>query len=204
MADPAATGTADYRHRGKLSSLKGKQHVNGTPSVKLDTKVLKETGTSGNPPEPIQPDKNPPSLHRMGQYTWNQQDRKLDALFAVYVMGWETKDSGHNKWRYWIRPHGKGWVSDMLCYFHDDIRACYQGVERLRRQKLYLTVETCKDGYEVVEKTKKVSVRDKDLNFAIMAACLLVKGVSHKDIQEGISNQDDWTAKAAKRKDNGS
>ena len=133
------------------------------------------------------------------------QRRKLDALFAIYIMGWETKENGSTKWRYFLKPvvepsSKRRWESDMLPYFHDDTRACYQGVERLRREGKYLTVETREDGYEVVEKTMGLSVRDKDLNFAIMAVCLLIKGVSDKDIQSAISQQDDWTTKAAKRR----
>jgi hypothetical protein len=140
----------------------------------------------------------------MGKVTWEKERRKLDALFAIYIMGWETKDNNfaQSKWRYYIKPldGGKRWESDMLPYFHDDTRACYHGVEILRKEGLYLTVETRADGYEVVEKTKNISVRDKDLNFAIMAVCLLLKGVSEKDVQHAWDNQDDWSKKAAKRR----
>lgn len=204
----AAEGTTDYRNRGRVSKFRDQQNNNGNARSKVTAatnKVAANKKLYACAPSPIKPDRKPPSPYRMGRYTWNKQQRKLDALFAIYVMEWETKDNGHDKWRYWIKsvvePSGKRrWESDMLPYFHDDIRGCYQGVEVLRQAGKYITVETCKDGYEVVEKTMNLSVRDKDLNFAIMAVCLLIKGVSKKDIQFAISHQDDWTTKAVRRR----
>jgi len=197
---PAARGTADYRNRGRISKLDDQQGVVEAPrsSVKAERKPAKKS--SARKSKPIKPDLRPPEPHRMGKVAWKNEQRKLDALFAIYVMGWETKQSDLTNWRHYIKPSdGGGWESDMLPYFHDDTRFCYHGVEALRKEGLYLTVETRADGYEVVEKTKNHSVRDKDLNFAIMAVCLLLKGVGNKDIQHAWNNQDDWSKKAAKR-----
>lgn len=213
---PAAEGTSDYRNRGRVSKLTNQSdHDENARDRTIGTIKPVAAGQEQyacKPTKPIRPDRRPPSPHKMGEYTWNKESRKLDALFAIYVMGWETKDNGHSKWRYFIKPLATSsskqkWESDMLPYFHDDVRSCYKGVELLKQNGKYLTIETRKDGYEVVEKTMNLSVRDKDLNFAIMAICLLIKGVSKKDIQSATSQQDDWTNKASKRrqeKDNGS
>lgn len=208
---PAAEGTADYRNRGRVSKLENKSDVVRNSFIKSrgkkEAKPKGERRSSCEPP-PLKPDKKPPELHRMGKYTWTRQDRKLDALFAIYVMGWETKSNQYTEWRYWIRPSSwGGWEADMLPYFHDDTRSCYQGIEVLRKKGIYLTIETRVDGYEVVEKTMELSVRDKDLNFAIIAVCLLIQGISNKDIQHAWDNQNDFSKKAAKRrqeKDNAS
>ena len=202
---PAAEGTTDYRNRGRVSKLQresGDAKV-ARPLTKSERKaaIKAAKGRPKGAPKPVKPDRKPPQPHRMGEVTWKNERRKLDALFAIYIMGWETKKNHYTDWRYFIKPvdDGKRWESDMLPYFHDDTRSCYQGIEILRREGLYLTVETMPEGYEVVEKTKGLSVRDKDLNFAIMAVCLLLRGVSNKDIQHAWDNQDDWSKKAAKR-----
>lgn len=210
MAKPAAAGTTDFNNRGRCIKLDGDPKPGGAPrsgaksgAKRAFERLFKDTRrTKSGPPPPVKPDKFPPGPHRMGKELWKLERRKLDALFAMYVMGWETKKSEWGgKCRHYIKQLDDGrWESDFLVYFHDDTRACYQGVERLRKEGLYLTVEARKDGYEVVEKTKKVSVRDEDLNFAIMAACLLVKGISYKDIEYAWENQDDWSIKAAKRR----
>ena len=207
MRDPAATETADFLARGGRSKPDNQRRVDEASrdrsGAKGGAEAKKARTSGGRAPKPVKPDALPPKLHRMGEYTWKQQNRKLDALFAVYIMGWETKENGHTKWRYWIKPLGDGrWESDMLPHFHDDTRQCYRGIEILRKSGIYITVETCADGYEVVEKTKKLAVRDKDLNFAIMAVCLLLKGVGDKEIKYAWDNQDDWTTKATKRQGN--
>ena len=201
---PAAEGTVDYRNRGRVSKLERKQDDARAPRVHSKGGAAAPAKTkrrSKSQPKPIKPDRCPPGPHRMGKVAWKNERRKFDALFAIYVMGWETKKNDFTDWRYYIKPmdNGKRWESDMLPYFHDDTRFCYHGVEILRKEELYLTVETRADGYEVVEKTKNLSVRDRNLNFAIMAVCLLLKGVSNKDIQAAVTQQDDWTTKAAKR-----
>lgn len=202
---PAAAKTVDYRNRGRVSKL---EPDDGAPGATRDRRrqaksEAKKAKRSRSAPKPLKPDRKPPKPHRMGEVTWKNERRKLDALFAIYIMGWETKKNNFTDWRFYIKPidGGKRWESDMLPYFHDDTRSCYRGVELLRQAGLYITVETLPDGYEVVEKTKKLSVRDKDLNFAIMAVCLLLKGVSNKDIQHAWDNQDDWSKKAAKRQE---
>jgi len=201
MGAPAAKGTADYLRRGRDTKRTCKSTIdrNTDGATKIPITRANETPTK------IEPDKKSPGLHRMGQYTWNKQTRKLDALFAIYVMGWETKQNNYDKWRYWIKPlvdkesKAVKWESEMLPYFHDDIRFVYKGIAKLKTEGIYFVIESSITGYQVTEKNRKISVSDKDITFAIMAACLLTKGVSKQDIQSAINYQDDWTIKAIKR-----
>lgn len=199
MVHGASKGTADLERRINDVKLRDVANDNGR-SV--------SSKSSSKSKQPIfKPDKSPPRPHRMGSYTWERQDRKLDALFAIYVMGWETYSYNGNKWRCWIREYAKGkWEADMLPYFHDDTRQSHRAIELLRKEEIYFTVQSRVDGYEVVVKDHKVkdgisiSTIDPDFNFAVMASALLIKGVSNKDIQYARDNQDDWTYKAKKRK----
>ena len=197
MAQPAATGTADYRSKGY--SIKPEDQQKATGASRDKTKG--SSGRQSVAPVPTKPDKLPPSPHRMGPKCWNMERRKLDALFAMYIMGWETKANEYSEWRYYIKQLEDGrWESDILGYFHDDTRSCYKGIEVLRKQGLYITVESNKDGYEAIERSKGISVKDPDLNYAIMALCLLLKGIDKEVIQNAWLNQDDYSLKAAKLK----
>lgn len=146
-------------------------------------------------------------IHGIGQATWDLCDRKLDALFVIYVLGWQTRANKYSPIRYFARQISNNeWVSEMLPYIHDDIRYIFDGIEIFRKNEIFVTVQSTKDGYRAATSGKLLglSVEDNDPNFAIMALLLLARGVEHKDIQNALDKQIDYSkrSKIKKRVDN--
>lgn len=171
---------------------RGKKQEPKVPAVELIREV--------SAPRVIRPDTVVPQPHKMGLITWERQKRKLDALFAIYILGWHTLKTSDSEVRAFIKPIGKDqWAFDIVPYAHDDVRIIRSGIEILRQKQVYITTKAAVNGYEVVVENSNILVRDKDVNFAEIACCLLWAGLKHDVIQAAWNGQDDYSTKYQKR-----
>lgn len=155
-----------------------------------------------------------PKPHGMGKEAWKICDRKLDALYAMYVLHWRTKDvedhkPGKPRPRPFIKKVGDKWETDMLPYFHDDLRSVFSGVAKVIAEGKTVTIRATQRSEVKPDEVLKAPmyrvragghiVEDEDCNFAIMACLLLVAGLPKHVIQKAWDDQNDWTNRAKRR-----
>ena len=129
----------------------------------------------------------------MGQDLWEIFPRKLDALLAIYGLGYRTAELnylGHEGKRCFVKNiGGANWDSEMVPFAAEDIRVVFDVVEELRKTK-EIKFNITKSGYEVT--IGEFQVESDTASLALIMTILLDQGLTWKEIRNA------WRAQARK------